>query len=185
MIKQLTGKYECKNDTLQEYLEGFQELLRQFRSATLQHIPRGQNEEANQLAQAASGYRENQNIFALEGGQTAPEGDQAVPSDNRAIEDWRDNIAVYLRDPSKKVSRKLRYKALKFTLLDNQLYYKSIDGVLLKCLNPDGARKLMYEVHEGVCGAHQSAHRMRWLIRRTGYFWPTMLEDCFEYYKGC
>jgi len=26
---------------------------------------------------------------------------------------------------------------------------------------------------------------MKWIIRRTGYFWPTILEDSFEYYKGC
>ena len=26
---------------------------------------------------------------------------------------------------------------------------------------------------------------MKWLIRRSGYYWPTMLEDCFKYYKGC
>ena len=43
----------------------------------------------------------------------------------------------------------------------------------------------MDEVHEDVCGAHQSAYKMKWVIRRNGYFWPTMLEDCLEYYKGC
>jgi len=26
---------------------------------------------------------------------------------------------------------------------------------------------------------------MKWLIRRTGYFLPDMLEECFKYYKGC
>src|SRR4051812_50228920 len=26
---------------------------------------------------------------------------------------------------------------------------------------------------------------MKWLIRRSGFYWPTMLEDCFKYYKGC
>ena len=26
---------------------------------------------------------------------------------------------------------------------------------------------------------------MKWLIRRSGYYWPTMLEDCFKYDKGC
>ena len=26
---------------------------------------------------------------------------------------------------------------------------------------------------------------MKWLIKRSGYYWPTMLEDCFKYYKGC
>jgi hypothetical protein len=45
--------------------------------------------------------------------------------------------------------------------------------------------RLLHEVHEGACGTHQSAHKMKWLIRRSGYYWPTMLEDCFNYYKGC
>ena len=53
------------------------------------------------------------------------------------------------------------------------------------CLNQEEAKVLMGEVHEGICGAHQSAYKMKWIIRRTGYFWPTILEDCFEYYKGC
>jgi hypothetical protein len=26
---------------------------------------------------------------------------------------------------------------------------------------------------------------MKWIIQRLGYFWPAMLEDCFEYHKGC
>ena len=43
----------------------------------------------------------------------------------------------------------------------------------------------MGEVHEGICGAHQLAYKMKWVIRRSGYFWSTILEDCFEYYKGC
>jgi hypothetical protein len=43
----------------------------------------------------------------------------------------------------------------------------------------------MGQIHEGVCGSYQSAYKMKWVIRRNGYFWPTMLEDCFTYYKGC
>jgi ribonuclease HI len=49
----------------------------------------------------------------------------------------------------------------------------------------DGANRLLHEVHEGSCGTHQSAQKMKWLIRRSGYYWPTMLQDCFKYYKGC
>ena len=79
----------------------------------------------------------------------------------------------------------MRYKALKFVFLDNQLYYKIVDGVLLKCLNQEEAKVLMGKIHEGVCGAHKSAYKMKWMIRRTGYFWTTMLEDWFKYYKGC
>ena len=100
-------------------------------------------------------------------------------------DDWRVKIADYLRNPSQKVARKLWYKSPKYVLLNDQLYYKIVDGVLLKCLNQEEAKVLMGEVHEEICGAHQSAYKMKWIIRRTGYFWPTILEDYFEYYKGC
>jgi hypothetical protein len=43
----------------------------------------------------------------------------------------------------------------------------------------------MGEVHEGIYGTHQSSHKMKWLLRRAGFYWPTMLNDCFRYYKGC
>jgi hypothetical protein len=87
----------------------------------------------------------------------------------------------YLENPSRTVSRKLRYKALKFFLLDGRLYYKSLDGVLLQCLGQEEAVKMMSEVHDGLCGAQQSAYRMKWVIRHNGCYWPMMLEDCFEY----
>ena len=64
-------------------------------------------------------------------------------------------------------------------LLDSDLYYWTIDGLLLKCLNEEESKVVMDEVHEGICRAHQSAYKMKWVIRRSGYFWPTMLEDCF------
>jgi len=136
----------------------------------MKHIPINQNQEANQLAQSAFEYRQIIKVLA----------DEVVDG-----EDWRRDIIEYLKDPSQPVSRKLRYKALKFVLLDDQLYHRTVDRVLLKCLNQEEAKILMGEIHEGVCGAHQSAHKMKWMIRRAGYFWPTMLEDCFKYYKGC
>ena len=58
----------------------------------------------------------------------------------------------------------------KYVLLDDQLYYKTVDGALLKCLNQEEAKVLMGEVQEEVCGAHQSAYKMKWIIHRTGYF---------------
>ncbi|KAM2657505.1 hypothetical protein EV1_012856 [Malus domestica] len=43
----------------------------------------------------------------------------------------------------------------------------------------------MAEVHEGICGAHQSGRKMRWLLRRHSYFWLSILKDYIEYTKGC
>jgi ribonuclease HI len=176
VIKQLNGQYECKSDALRNYYEECREILKSFQFVILQHIPREHNEEANRLAQSASGYRKNQEAFAME--VFAFGGDLTE-------DDWRKEIIDYLEDPSRKVSRKLRYKAIKFVLLDGSLFYKSLDGVLLQCLGLEEEKKMMSEVHDGLCGAHQSACRMKWVIRQAGCFWPTMLEDCFEYYKGC
>jgi hypothetical protein len=43
----------------------------------------------------------------------------------------------------------------------------------------------MGEVHEGMCGTHQSAHKMKWMLKKAGFYWPTMMGDCFRYFRGC
>jgi hypothetical protein len=63
------------------------QLLKEFKDFRLEHIPRLHNEEANRLAQHASGYQPIQEVLT-----------SAVDTD-----DWRTEIVDYLRDPSKKV----------------------------------------------------------------------------------
>ena len=144
-------------------------MLKEFKKVTIEHIPKFHNSDANRLAQYASGYRLMEETMVLE----------------LAADDWRKEIVDYLKDPSKKVDIKIRFRAIKYVLLEEELYYRTIDGVLLKCIDKEEAKVLMGEIHEGVCGFHQSAYKMKLVIRRNGYFWPTMLEDCFTYYKGC
>jgi hypothetical protein len=74
---------------------------------------------------------------------------------------------------------------MKYILIADDMFYRTLEGPLLKCLGPTEVNQLLHEVHEGACGTHQSAHKVKWLIRRSGYYWPTMLEDSFKYYKGC
>jgi hypothetical protein len=74
---------------------------------------------------------------------------------------------------------------MKYVMIGDDMFYMTLEGLLLKCLRLTEANRLLHEVHEGACGTHQSAHKLKWLIRRSEYYWPTMLEDCFKYYKGC
>jgi transposase InsO family protein len=60
-----------------------------------------------------------------------------------------------------------------------------VEGLLLKCLGDEEAKVAMEEVHEGLCGTHQSAQKMRWTLRRVGVYWSSMLGDCFKCYRGC
>jgi hypothetical protein len=176
VIKQLNGQYECRSDILRSYYEECKEILKSFQLVILQHISREHNEDESRLAQSALGYRENQEAFGME---------VCAFGSDLAEDDWRKENVDYLENSSRKVSRKPRYKAIKFVLLDGRLSYKSLDGVLLQCLGPEEAKKMMSKVHDGLCGAYQSTYRMKWVIRNTGCLWPTMLEDCFKYYKGC
>ena len=58
-------------------------------------------------------------------------------------DDWRKEIVEYLENPSKKVSRRIRFQATKYVLLEGELYYRMIDGVLLRCLDQEEAKVLM------------------------------------------
>jgi hypothetical protein len=79
----------------------------------------------------------------------------------------------------------VRLTTFKYILIDNELYRRTVDNFLLKLLGPYDAILAMAEVHEGICGTHQSAPKMKWLLRRFGFYWPTMIADYFKYYKGC
>ena len=69
--------------------------------------------------------------------------------------------------------------------MEGELYRKGLDGLLLRCLSFLNSMEVMKEVHKGVCGAHQVGIKIRWLIRRYGYFWPTIPSDWINYSKGC
>jgi hypothetical protein len=74
---------------------------------------------------------------------------------------------------------------LKYTSLYDDIYQRTIDGVLLKCLGEEQAKVTVQEVHDGICGAHQSTYKMNWLLWRSGFYWPTMMDDCIKYQNGC
>ena len=92
-INQLIGEYDCKDDILRVYHEECCRLLKEFKKVTIEHVPKFYNGDANRLAQHVSGYRPIEGVIALE-----------LPTD-----DWRKEIVDYLEDPSKKVSRRIRF----------------------------------------------------------------------------
>jgi ribonuclease HI len=63
VINQLAGIYECRSEILISYYEKCLELLKGFRNFHLEHVSRLHNEEANRLAQHASGYHPIQEVL--------------------------------------------------------------------------------------------------------------------------
>ncbi|GLJ17131.1 hypothetical protein SUGI_0296430 [Cryptomeria japonica] len=64
---------------------------------------------------------------------------------------------------------------------ESQLY----DGTLLRCLESGEAQIVLWEVHEGICGPHASGPTLAKKLIRTGYYWPNMEKDSYQFVKKC
>ncbi|KAK2442753.1 protein NYNRIN [Trifolium repens] len=110
---------------------------------------------------------------------------QIFAIDNLSDNDWRKPIVDYHKNPTGNVDRKVKYRALSYISFENDLFKKTSEGILLKCLNEAEAYIAISDVHSGTCGSHQTGHKMKWLLFRQGLYWPSMLKDCIEFAKGC
>jgi hypothetical protein len=73
---------------------------------------------------------------------------------------WRLPLLKCIIDPGKTTDKKVKRQVLKYTLIDDDLYRRTIDSVLLKCLGEEQAKVAVWEVHDGICEAHQSAYKI-------------------------
>lgn len=103
----------------------------------------------------------------------------------RSSDDWQQPIKNYLRNPSVKTSRRIRMQSTKYVLLEGILYRRTKEGLLLRCVNKEEARRSMQEMHAGSCGYHQAGPKLCLMIRRHGHYWPTMQKDCIDFAKKC
>ena len=61
--------------------------------------------------------------------------------------------------------------AVQFVLIDWELFKKALgDVVSLKYLGKRKSMHIISEVHEGICGAHQTGNKMKWIVRRYYYY---------------
>ncbi|KAK2411280.1 protein NYNRIN [Trifolium repens] len=218
VLKQLTQEYKCVKEHLTKYFSIASSLLDCFDHVDIEHVPRLENQEANDLAQIAPGYKmskekltqlieikekmvlqepisEQLSMPKLVGADTIPqingemknplENVQIFAIDNLSDNDLRKPIVDYLKNPTGNVDRKVKYRALSYIIFENDLFKKTSEGILLKCLSEAEAYIAISDVHSGTCGSHQAGHKMKWLLFRQGLYWPSMLKDCIEFAKGC
>jgi len=57
VLKELTKEYRFAKESLIMYYAATNALLKRFTHVAIQHVPRTENQEANDLAQTASGYK--------------------------------------------------------------------------------------------------------------------------------
>jgi hypothetical protein len=81
--------------------------------------------------------------------------------------------------------RDLKLKAIKYCLIDQVLYWKDPLGVLLRCLDPQEAQKVMTDFHDSLCGGHHFWRTTTYKILRAGYFWPSLFTDVCANIRAC
>eukprot|EP00253_Pinus_taeda_P026856 PITA_26856 len=79
----------------------------------------------------------------------------------------------------------IRLKAKNFTIIDNVLFKKNYDSVLLRCLEKAEAQKVLQELHDGPAGGHFGADTIAHKIIYAGYYWPTLFRDAHKYVRKC
>ncbi|VFQ72353.1 unnamed protein product [Cuscuta campestris] len=81
-----------------------------------------------------------------------------------ADDHWMYDLMEYLMDGSLPEqddrARKVKLRAPRFQVLDGKLYKRAFGGPLLRCLTNREAERVIAEVHEGVCAAHQMSPRL-------------------------
>jgi hypothetical protein len=81
--------------------------------------------------------------------------------------------------------RDLRLRAMKYCLIEDGLGWKNPDGVILRCVNKEEAKKIMEELHSGHCGGHFAACTTAHKILRADYYWPTLFSDTYQHVRSC
>ena len=104
---------------------------------------------------------------------------------------WYKDLLFFLQElrppdgMEKNKARALKLKTLKYCIINQVLYWKDPQGILLMCLDPQQAQKVMIDFHSGLCGGHHFWKTTTHKIFRAGYYWPTLFKDAHTYARNC
>ena len=174
---------------MQKYLKLTNQLVNNFNHVEFIQIPREQNGEADEVARSAStDVPDLTSRWKLEE-QNLPNIKEMQSFSIHTGQGWTGPILSYLKDgrlPSDPdEARKVRKRAARFTILNDQLYRRGFSQPYLRCLEEDEAKYVLEEVHGGICGDHMGAKSLVRKIMQAGYFWPTMQLDASDFVKKC
>ena len=156
--------------------------LESFASWKLKHILRNSNEKTYALVVMASSIpiRETMFLPVYYKLKSSIISDQVSQIDE-ACSSWLTLIMHYLSSgelPDNRIeAHKILVKAARFSLVNGQLYKRSLDGPYLKCFTTQQGQYILAELHEGICENHLGSKTLAHRAHTQGYYWPTMRAD--------
>ncbi|KAL3739299.1 hypothetical protein ACJRO7_020671 [Eucalyptus globulus] len=186
IILQTVGEWKTKDAKLLPYHKYLEYLIKEFDEVSFEYLSRSHNQFADALATLSS------MLQVTDGLEVEPLKIEVLPrpaycmvvTEESDKKPWYYDIMNYIQkqgfpEESTPADRKYIMKmASKFFVSGENLYKRSYDSVLLRCVGAPEATQIMQEVHEEVCGPHMNGHMLAKKIMRLGYYWLTLEGDC-------
>ncbi|PNX87936.1 hypothetical protein L195_g044036 [Trifolium pratense] len=81
--------------------------------------------------------------------------------------------------------KKFLREANQFVWDDPYLFKIGADNLLRRCVTREEATSIMWHCHNSPYGGHYNRERAAAKVLQSGFFWPTLFKDTYEYVQKC
>ena len=81
--------------------------------------------------------------------------------------------------------KKLRTDSRFYIWDDPLLFKRGADKIIRRCVPESEQGKILHECHASPYGGHFAGDKTTHKILQSGFYWPTIFKDCFEWVKLC
>ena len=83
------------------------------------------------------------------------------------------------------LKKKLRYEAIFYIWDDPLLFRRGADQIIRRCVPETEQVEILDKCHSAQYGGHFVRQRIAQKILQSGFYWPTLFRDIFEWVKQC
>ena len=189
LIHQVQGDWAMKNQKLIPYLECVHTLYKRFVKKEFRHVSKVKKEFADALATLSSMIRHpDHNYIDLIHIYIHEQQIYCFHVEEKLdTKPWYNDIRGYLKsgeyteDATNVQKRTIRRLETQFFLSGENLYRRTPDLGMLRCVEAEDARRLVEEIHACTCGPHMNGFTLAKKILISGYYWLIMETDCIRY----
>ncbi|KAK1567163.1 hypothetical protein Q3G72_008809 [Acer saccharum] len=196
VVNQVLDEYQAREEHMIAYLDIAKRLLRKLKMYKIRQIPREENEKADALSKLASATMSIRSkaipVAHLTKSSIAELEEVMITEIRPSPGDWTAQLRKYLEEnvlPEDAVEAKLiKYRSTRYTILRGELYRRGFSKVLQRCVAGEETRKILKDVHSGVCGNHTGGKSLAHKLLRQGFYWLTLFAEAqrfAESYKTC
>src|SRR5438105_2208213 len=186
VVNQVQKEYSCTSAKMSTYYQEVRKLEGTFDGLELTHVLRNDDNEANELAKMGSKRTPVPTGVFVQQIHQPTISEEATELVNKPIEaevftinpDWiTPNLNYLLHDElpeDRAEAKRITRRSRRYVIVGGEeLYHRGTSGILMRCISEEDGRKLLKEIHSGICGNHAASKTLVGKAYRQGFFWAT------------